>query len=443
MTTPAEIIPLKRDITLNPERGVLRFMTAGDVDDGKSTLIGRLLLETGAIYSDQMAALVRASRRRGEATIDLSLLTDGLEAEREQGITIDVAYRYFSHGERKYIIADAPGHEEYTRNMATAASRADAAVILVDATKGVTRQTARHFALARLLGVRHFIVAVNKMDLAAFSRRAFVERAREVAALAGKLGLVDTVSVPVSATAGEHVAARRGAMPWYEGPTVLDALERLDPARDLGPQPFRFFVQLVGRPLQPGQGRRLMGRVESGTVAPGMEVWIYPGARSARVRTVLGLDGPVERAQAGDAVTLVLDRELDVSRGSLIASPASPPTVNTVAQATLCWFDREPLREGAPYALKLGTRTVKARVLEVESRLDMDTLADGPVGEALQANDIARVTLLFQEPLAFDPYAIHRGTGSFILIDEWSARTVAAGMVLDSAPTLGAHDWAA
>jgi sulfate adenylyltransferase subunit 1 (EFTu-like GTPase family) len=220
-------------------------------------------------------------------------------------------------------------------------------------------------------------------------------------------------------------------------------LERLDPIHDRDDHALRFFVQLVGRPMHKGQGRRLMGRMESGAIAPGMEVGIYPGARSARVRTVLGLDGPVERAKAGDAVTLVLDRELDVSRGSLIASPASPPAVNTVAQATLCWFDREPLREGAPYALKLGTRTVKARVLEVESRLDMDTLADGPADEALQANDIARATLLFQEPLAFDPYTRHRGTGSFILIDEWSARTVAAGMVPDSVPTLGAHDWAA
>ncbi len=443
MTTPAEIIPLKRDVPLNPERSVLRFLTAGDVDDGKSTLIGRLLLETGAIYSDQLVALERASRRRGETAIDLSLLTDGLEAEREQGITIDVAYRYFSHGGRKYIIADAPGHEEYTRNMATAASRADAAVILVDATKGVTRQTARHFTLARLLGVRHFIVAINKMDLAAYCRRAYIERAQEVATLTAKLGLDDIVIVPVSATAGEHVAARRGAMTWYEGPTVLEALERVNPARDRGPEPFRFFVQLVGRPLQPGQGRRLMGRVEAGTVAPGMEVGIYPGARSARVRTVLGLDGPVEQAFPGDAITLILDRELDVSRGSLLASPESPPTVNTVVQATLCWFDGEPLRAGVPYTLKLGTRTVKARVLEVESRLDVDTLSDGPASDELQANDIARVTLLAQEPLAFDPYTSRRGTGSFILIDEWSARTVAAGMLLERAAAPGANDWAA
>lgn len=442
MITPAEIIPLRRDSALNPERGVLRFMTAGDVDDGKSTLIGRLLLETGSLYSDQLAALECASRRRGQAAIDLSLLTDGLEAEREQGITIDVAYRYFSHGARKYIIADAPGHEEYTRNMATAASRAEVAVLLVDATKGVTRQSARHFTLARLLGVRHFIVAINKMDLMAFSRQAFVERAREVACLAGKLGLVDIISVPVSATAGEHVAARRGAMPWYEGPTVLEALERLSPARDLQSQPMRFFVQLVGRPLQPGQGRRLMGRVESGTVAPGMEVGIYPGGRSVRVRAVLGLDGPVERAHAGDAVTLMLDRALDVSRGSLMASPQSPPTVNSVAQATLCWFDPEPLRTGQPYALKLGTRTVKAQVLDIESCLDMDTLAYVPAGTTLQTNDIARATLLFQEPLAFDPYTRSRSTGSFILIDEWSARTVAAGMLLDAAEP-SHNDWAA
>ncbi|PZP49328.1 MAG: sulfate adenylyltransferase, partial [Azospira oryzae] len=266
MTTPADIIPLKRDTTWRSERGVLRFMTAGDVDDGKSTLIGRLLYETGAVYGDQLAAIERASQRRGITHLDLSLLTDGLEAEREQGITIDVAYRYFTRGERKYIIADAPGHEEYTRNMATAASRADAAVILVDVTKGVTRQTARHFYLARLLGVRHFIVAVNKMDLVGYSRQAFNDRATEVVALARKLGLAEAISVPVSALDGEHVVERRGAMPWYEGPTVLEALERLDPVHDRDGHALRFFVQLVGRPVHKGQGRRLMGRVESGTV---------------------------------------------------------------------------------------------------------------------------------------------------------------------------------
>ncbi|TXF10905.1 sulfate adenylyltransferase subunit 1 [Pelomicrobium methylotrophicum] len=429
MTTPADIIPLKRDTTLRPERGVLRFMTAGDVDDGKSTLIGRLLYETGAVYGDQLAAIERASQRRGITHLDLSLLTDGLEAEREQGITIDVAYRYFTRGERKYIIADAPGHEEYTRNMATAASRADAAVILVDVTKGVTRQTARHFYLARLLGVRHFIVAVNKMDLVGYSRQAFNDRAAEVAALARKLGLAEAISVPVSALDGEHVVGRRGAMPWYEGPTVLEALERLDPVHDRDGQALRFFVQLVGRPVHKGQGRRLMGRVESGTVAPGMEVRIYPSGRAARIRAVLGLNGALDRADAGEAVTLIMSEELDISRGSLITPPEAPPTVNTVVQATVCWFDREPLRTGAPYLLKLGTRTVKARVLEIESRLDIDTLMDMPAAETLQANDVARVTLLAQEPLAFDPYAIHRGTGSFILIDEWSTRTCAAGML--------------
>ncbi|HET7197057.1 MAG TPA: GTP-binding protein [Burkholderiales bacterium] len=392
----------------------LRFATAGSVDDGKSTLIGRLLYDLQALHEDQLAALEQASARRGASAIDLSLLTDGLEAEREQGITIDVAYRYFATPRRKFIIADSPGHEQYTRNMATGASNADALVLLVDVTKGLLPQTARHLRIARLLGIRQVIVFVNKMDLAGYGERHFAEAARRLGEAARPLALDRLQLIPGSALLGDMVVERGDALAWYRGATLLEALESLDSAAQRAAAgPLRFPVQLVSRPSAAAP-RGYMGRIESGHLLAGSEIVVLPGARRTRVRQIVVHGAPRELAVAGDSVTLMLADDLDIARGDLIAEPIRPPRETNAFDATLVWLDREPLRHGARYLLQQHVRRVRA-TLHAEGEVRM--------------NDIARAELRAHQPLFVDRYEDVPATGAFIVIDEPTHRTVAAGLI--------------
>ncbi len=408
---------------------MLRFVTAGSVDDGKSTLIGRLLYDSRAIQEDQLAAVERASLRRGAAEVDLSLLTDGLEAEREQGITIDVAYRYFATPRRKFIIADAPGHEQYTRNMATGASTADAAVLLVDVRKRLVEQTRRHLLLARLLGVRHAIVFVNKMDLIGYSQGIFEGVRDEVKAFAAPLGFDTFTVLPGSALRGDMVVSRGTMLDWFTGPTLLEQLETLDSGvEQAATGPLRFPVQLVSRP-QGDAPRGYLGRVESGTVAKGDEIMVLPGGRRTRVREILAEGRALDVASAGDSVTLVLGDEIDIARGDVIAGTLQPPREARGVEATLVWLDAEPMRPAARYLVQLATRRTLGRVQEIVARLDVHTLEEQAPEPTAKVNDILRVRLSLQAPLFIDPYNTVRGTGAFILIDEATNRTAAAGMI--------------
>jgi sulfate adenylyltransferase large subunit len=381
----------------------LRFATAGSVDDGKSTLIGRLLYDARALQEDQLAAVERASRRRGVAELDLSLVTDGLEAEREQGITIDVAYRYFATPGRKFIIADSPGHEQYTRNMATGASNADAIVLLVDVTKGLLPQTRRHLEIARLLGIRQAVAFVNKMDLVGYSQDAF-----------RGLDLAGLVAIPGSALRGDMVVERGNALDWYRGPTLLEYLEGLRSGADQAAAgPFRFPVQLVSRP-RGGAPRGYMGRIESGHVLAGAPVALFPSARKSVVRKILAHGAERNIAVAGDSVTLVLADDLDIARGDLIADAAVPPREARILDVTLVWLGHEPLRAGGRYVVQQSARR---------------TLAKVTCGTALGLNDIAEARLALHAPLFVDPYDAVRATGALILIDEATNHTVAAGLV--------------
>jgi sulfate adenylyltransferase subunit 1 len=405
---------------------VLRFITAGSVDDGKSTLIGRLLHDSKQILEDQLSAVAQASRKRGFAGSDLSLLTDGLEAEREQGITIDVAYRYFATPRRKFIIADTPGHEQYTRNMATGASTADAAVILADVRKGLLTQGKRHLYLAHLLGIRDIVVAVNKMDLAGYEQRAFEAVRAAFAAFAAPMQIPNLQFVPLSALAGDMVVERGSGMHWYQGPTLLELLESLRPAEAAAARPFRFAVQLVQRA---GGERRYLGRVASGTARRGDEVAVLPSGRSSRIVAILTHAGAREDARAGDSVSLALADELDVSRGDVIAPAAAMPRAARSLQATLVWLAAEPLDPRGRYLLKHTTRTVRARVAAVHHVMDINALEPRYGAAALAMNDIGDVALQLAQPVFADPYAADRATGAFILIDAHSHHTVAAGMI--------------
>jgi len=411
------------------DRGVLRFVTAGSVDDGKSTLIGRLLYDSRAIQEDQLAAVERASLRRGVGEIDLSLLTDGLEAEREQGITIDVAYRYFATPRRKFIIADAPGHEQYTRNMATGASTADAAVLLIDVRKRLMEQTRRHLLLARLLGVRHAVVFVNKMDLVGYSQAIFEGVRDEVTAFARPLGFETLDVLPGSALKGDMVVGRGVALDWFSGPTLLERLESLDSGvEQAAVGPFRLPVQLVSRP-QGEAARGYLGRIESGAIATGDEVQILPSGRRTRVREIRVHAGSVNAAAAGDSITLVLADDIDVARGDLIAGVEQAPREVRSLDATLVWLDAEPMRPNARYLVQQASRRTLGRVQEVLARLSVHTLEEQPSAAAVQVNDIVRSRIVLQAPLFIDRYDTVRATGSFILIDEATNRTVAAGML--------------
>ena len=430
------------------DHGVLRFITAGSVDDGKSTLIGRLLYDSRGILKDQLAALARAAERRpgatvaaGPAAIDLSLLTDGLEAEREQGITIDVAYRYFATAQRKFIIADTPGHEQYTRNMVTAATTADAAVILIDATRvkdgELLAQTRRHAALAHLLGIRQVAVAVNKMDRLGFDRDAFEAIVAAYRALAERLGAGVFTAIPVSALDGDNVVTASARLPWYAGPTLLSWLESAPSEIDAlrrAEAPFRFPVQLALRGYGTGGGsaRGYAGRVASGSVRVGDEVQVQPGSLIARIAAIETHDGRLNEAFTGQSVALRLDRELDVSRGDLIVAADAPARIASRFGADLAWLDDEPARPGAKLWLRHGARNVAARVKRVDRWLDLGKVAwreAGSADAALARNDITRVEIETQQPLAIDAYDAVRAGGAFVLVDGASHRTVAAGMI--------------
>jgi sulfate adenylyltransferase large subunit len=405
----------------------LRFTTAGSVDDGKSTLIGRLLYDSQAVYEDQLASVKKSRINRSTGPIDFSLLTDGLRAEREQGITIDVAYRYFSTPRRKFIIADTPGHEQYTRNMATGASTADAAIVLVDATKGLLPQSRRHAYIASLLGIRHVVAAVNKMDLIAYSADLFYGLKQQFEELARKLGLDDVYVVPISALEGDNVVRHSSRMPWFHGPSLLEYLEDLrsdDGTAATGP--VRFPIQYVIRPDQGFRG--FSGQLESGTLRAGDEVLALPSGAKTRVKSIVTFDGELREAHAGDAITVTLQDEVDLSRGDLLVTERAAPSVSSRFSAMLVWMHAEPLDPAKRYLLKHTTRTVRAQVESIGHRVDVNTL-ELIEDASLAINDIGRVELQTTLPLMFDPYREISATGSFILIDPISNATVAAGMI--------------
>jgi len=422
------------------QRGLLRFITAGSVDDGKSTLIGRLLYDSKGIFADQLAAVSRSKHKRTVGdTIDLSLLTDGLEAEREQGITIDVAYRYFATPKRKFIIADTPGHEQYTRNMVTGASTADAVIILVDVSKVKLRedggvdllvQTKRHSTIAKLLQIEHVIVAVNKMDLVNYDQAVYDRIVAAYGEFAQSLGLKDVAAIPLSALAGDNVVEASDNMPWYQGPTLIELLEALSVYDESHAAPFRFPVQLVARHNghEANDFRGYMGRIESGKVSVGDKLIVQPSGQTATVKDIVTFDGSLQTAVAGQSVTLLLNEYLDISRGDLLASADQPATQLKQVVADVCWMSDEPLDARRKYWIKHGTRQTAAKIKQVDSILDVNT-QQRHSAEGLKLNDIATVQLTVQQPLAADAYADNRATGAFILIDEVTHQTVAAGMI--------------
>lgn len=424
-------LDLRQDVLLPATTDLLRLSTAGSVDDGKSTLIGRLLYDTKTVLQDQLASVEATSLARGDERVNLALLTDGLRAEREQGITIDVAYRYFTTARRRFVIADSPGHVEYTRNMVTGASTADVAVVLVDARKGLTEQSRRHVAVAALLHIPHVVVAVNKMDLVAWSQDRFDDLVRELVELTDELGVRAVTFVPVSALHGDNVVAPSDHLDWYAGPTLLAHLEAVVVADVDRDGPLRFPVQWVIRPQSDGHdgSRGYAGTIARGTVRAGDEVVVLPGGRRTTVASVGTADGPLPAACQGDAVTVRLADELDVSRGCVIASVERLPQVGRDLEAVVAWMGEEPVRVGGTYLLKVGARTVKARVAAVSSALDLSTGRQDDAIGSLSANDLGVVHLRAAADVVRDSYRESRNTGSFILIDEISDATVAAGML--------------
>lgn len=426
-TTAADNI---RDYLAAQERkSLLRFLTCGSVDDGKSTLIGRLLSDTRQIFEDQLAALERDSKKHGTTgdDVDYALLVDGLEAEREQGITIDVAYRFFSTPKRKFIVADTPGHEQYTRNMATGASTADLAIVLVDARQGVVAQTRRHSIIASLLGIRHVIVAVNKIDLVGFDRQVFDRITEDYSRFAEKLNFRSIVPIPISARYGDNVSARSSRMDWYSGPTLVDHLETVVVDDMLAEGPFRFPVQYVNRPNLDFRG--YAGTVASGSIAQGDEVVVAKSGKSGRVKRIVSQGGDLAAATSGQAITLVLDSELEVSRGNMLVSPAARPQVADQFSANIVWFDENALKPGRSYLLRTEADQVSATVTELKYRVNVDNFAQ-EAAKSLAMNEVGVCNVATQAPIAFDPFAENRTTGAFILIDRITNATVGAGMIL-------------
>jgi sulfate adenylyltransferase subunit 1 len=410
------------------EGAVLRFITCGSVDDGKSTLIGRMLHDSRQVLEDQLAAVEKASTKRGMAAVDLSLLTDGLEAEREQGITIDVAYRYFSTARRKFIIADTPGHEQYTRNMATGASTAHAAIVLCDASKGLLEQSRRHLYIAHLLRIRHLIVAVNKMDLVGYDQKTFERIRADFCAFADKLeGQPELRFIPLSAFKGDMVVDRGDNLGWYKGPALLELLETLEPEGAGTEAPFRFPVQLVQRDA--GRGRTYLGRVASGRVKVGQAIKVLPGAVETTVRAIYSHLESRDFAEAGESVAISLHDERDIVRGDLISEAERPSTLERGFDATLVWMSTDALKPGGRYLIKHTSRVTKAKIARVNHLVDIKTLDNVEAGETIGVNSIVKATLNVQQHLAIDAYAKNRTTGAFILIDEASNQTVAAGMI--------------
>ena len=411
-------------------KDLLRFITCGSVDDGKSTLIGRLLHDAQLIYEDQLAAVTVDSRRFGTTgdAPDLALLVDGLQSEREQGITIDVAYRYFSTTKRKFIIADTPGHEQYTRNMATGASTASLAIILVDARKGVLQQTRRHTAIVRLLGIRHLLLTVNKMDLVDWSQDRYVDILSEYQEVLGKLGSgdLDLRAVPVSALRGDNVVNRSANAAWYDGPTLMRTLESIDVRRDLNIADLRFPIQYVIRSDDAFRG--YAGTVASGSLQIGDEVMVLPSRRRSRVKRIVTYDGDLREASASHAISVTLHDDIDVGRGDMIVHPDNAPTVGDGFDATVVWMSDAPLKPGQLYDIKIGTKTTQAMVRSVDLKHDINALELEPA-ECLELNEIGRCTFSLVSAVPFDPYATLPATGSFILIDRSTNVTVGAGMI--------------
>jgi len=409
-------------------KSLLRFITCGSVDDGKSTLIGRLLYDSKMIFEDQLTALEADSKKVGTqgGQIDFALLVDGLAAEREQGITIDVAYRFFSTETRKFIVADTPGHEQYTRNMVTGASTADAAVILIDARKGVLTQTRRHSFLVSLIGIRHLVLAVNKMDLVGWSREVFDTIVAEYREFAAQIGITDFTAIPMSALNGENITEPSDAAPWYDGPALMPWLEGVQVEDDLQSGPFRMPVQWVNRPNLDFRG--FSGLIASGTVRPGDRLKVLPSGRESRVARIVTKDGDLERAVAGQSVTITLTDEVDVSRGDVLATAAEPPQVSGQFETTLVWMDDEPMLPGRPYLLKIGARTVQASITEFKHRVNVNTL-EHTAAKRLELNEIGVCNISLDQAIPFEAYADNRELGGFILIDKMSNRTVGAGML--------------
>jgi len=411
------------------EKSLLRFLTCGSVDDGKSTLIGRLLYETRQIYDDQLATLERDSRKHGTTgdDIDFALLVDGLEAERQQGITIDVAYRFFSSSRRSFIVADTPGHEQYTRNMATGASNSDAAVILIDARKGVLPQTKRHSFIVSLMGIRHVIVAVNKMDMVGYDEAVFDSIVEEYLAFARGLDFETVQPIPLSARRGDNIMERSASTPWYAGPSLLEQLESIDAESTLAARPFRLHVQWVNRPDQSFRG--YSGTVASGRVRPGDRVVVAASGKETRVARIVTFDGDLEEASAGDAVTLALTEEVDIARGDILAGATDRPEVIDQFAAHLLWMGEQPMLPGRPYLMKIGTRYLPCQVTELKHKIDVDTL-EHLAGKTLTLNEIGEANLSMAAPVAIDPFAENPHTGAFILIDRFTNGTVGAGVIL-------------
>ena len=409
-------------------KSLLRFITCGSVDDGKSTLIGRLLYDSKMIFEDQLAALEADSKKIGTqgGAIDFALLVDGLAAEREQGITIDVAYRFFSTEKRKFIVADTPGHEQYTRNMVTGASTADAAVILIDARKGVLTQTRRHSYLVSLLGIRHVVLAVNKMDLVGWNPAVFEEIVADYRVFAEKIGLTAFTPIPISGLGGDNIATASEHAPWFKGPILMDWLEGVEVEDDLRAKPLRMPVQWVNRPNLDFRG--FSGLIASGAIKPGDRIRALPSGRESRVARIVTLPGDLDQAVAGQSVTLTLEDEIDISRGDVIATADAPAPVANQFEATLVWMDDEPLPPGRTYLLKIGARTVGASVTDIKHRVNVNTL-EHTAAKRLDLNEIGLVNLSLDQAIAFEPYAENRQMGGFILIDRLSNRTVGAGMI--------------
>lgn len=427
------------DIMTTPQHNdsLLRFMTCGSVDDGKSTLIGRLLFDTKTILADTLTQMEKTSKKRGMGAVDLSLLTDGLQAEREQGITIDVAYRYFSTGTRKYIIADAPGHEQYTRNMVTAASTANLAIILIDARKGVLTQTRRHSYLAHLVGIPHIVVAVNKMDLVDYDQTVFDRIRADYLAFAEQIGLQraghDITFIPLSALNGDMIVDRGEGLDWYTGPTLIDLLESVPAAHSEQSEDFRFPVQFVCRPHASDDPelhdfRGFMGKVESGEIAVGDAVTALPSGQTSTVKAIqLGVE-QLPTAITEQSVTLLLEDEIDISRGDMIVKTGAAPEPVKQIDAFVCWLSETPLSAARTYIIRHTTRESKAKVGEIAYKVDVNTLEELPT-QGLAMNDIARISFRLAQPLMVDPYSRNRATGAFIVIDESTNNTVGAGMI--------------
>lgn len=413
----------------NKEIDLLRFTTAGSVDDGKSTLIGRILFDSKGVYEDQLEAVNNITV--GVEGVDLAALTDGLDAEREQGITIDVAYRYFATAKRKFIIADTPGHEQYTRNMVTGASTANAAIVLIDARKGVRIQSRRHATIAQLLGIPYVIVAINKMDLVDYSEEIYNEIYEEFSLFCQELGIQHVSFVPVSALEGDMVVNRGDNMPWYQGATLLGTLETLPVIDDVHRHDFRFPIQLVSRPQTPElhDFRGYMGRIEAGIVRVGDEVTLQPSGKTTRIKEIVTFDGNLQEAHAPQSVTLTLEDEFDLSRGDMIVSGSRIPAVEKTFQADLCWMSETPMKLRGKYLIKHTSNSVKGLVNALDYRIDINSQEKVAGVDTLHCNEIGRVSIKSQQPLIFDDYSEIRDTGAFILIDEASNNTVAAGMI--------------